>query len=146
MEAVLIYSAPANGVVARDTSSFTTRDGSGSTQALQPVMQSYELRRLKESTRSENRKRMHARTCNFEKNICTSTQENSENVVEHNLVFQQNLVLQQNKCLHCNFVEHLQYGNYDVEKYIIQETVYVGKPGESVYQHISNDQKAPRRM
>ena len=50
MEAVLMYSAPANGVVSRDTSSFTTRDGSGSTQALQPVMQNYELRRLKELT------------------------------------------------------------------------------------------------
>ena len=32
---------------ARDTSSFTTRDGSGSTQASQPVMQSSELRQLK---------------------------------------------------------------------------------------------------
>jgi len=67
-------------------------------------------------------------------------------LLNKNLVFQQKYGFATKKTLHCNFVEHLQYGNYDVEKYIIQETVNVGKAGESVYQHISNDQKAPRRM
>ena len=66
-------------------------------------------------------------------------------LLNKNLVFQQKFGFA-TKCFHWIFVEHLQYGNYDVEKYNIQETVNVGKAGESVYQNISNDQKAPRRM